>query len=60
MRRLRTAEGLDAAKKLLADFDEAKRRPGRLQAEHAPSAQQMTDTSRASCFRAHWGQWSHG
>jgi integrase len=31
----RTAEGLDAAKKLLAAFDEAKRRPGRLQAEHA-------------------------
>ena len=30
----RTAEGLDAAKKLLADFNEAKRRPGRLQAEH--------------------------
>ena len=29
----RTAEGLDAAKKLLADFNEAKRRPGRLQAE---------------------------
>ncbi len=31
----RTAEGLDAAKKLLADFNEAKRRPGRHQAEHA-------------------------
>ena len=31
----RTAEGLDAAKKLLAEFEEAKRRPGRLQAEHA-------------------------
>jgi hypothetical protein len=31
----RTAEGLDAAKQLLADFNEAKRRPGRLQAEHA-------------------------
>jgi integrase len=30
----RTAEGLDAAKRLLADFNEAKRRPGRLQAEH--------------------------
>jgi integrase len=29
----RTAEGLDAAKKLIADFNEAKRRPGRLQAE---------------------------
>ena len=28
----RTAEGLDAAKQLLADFNEAKRRPGRLQA----------------------------
>src|SRR5215472_14189639 len=31
----RTAEGLDAAEKLLAEFDEAKHRPGRLQAEHA-------------------------
>jgi integrase len=31
----RTAEGLDAAEKLLADFNDAKRRPGRLQAEHA-------------------------
>ena len=30
----RTAEGLDAAKKLLEEFNEAKRRPGRLQAEH--------------------------
>jgi len=30
----RTAEGLDAARQLLADFNEAKRRPGRLQAEH--------------------------
>lgn len=30
----RMAEGLDAAKALLADFNEAKRRPGRLQAEH--------------------------
>src|SRR5438552_4140383 len=30
----RTAGGLDAAKQLLADFNEAKRRPGRLQAEH--------------------------
>jgi integrase len=30
----RTAEGLDAAQKLLADFNETKRRPGRLQAEH--------------------------
>ena len=29
----RTAEGLDAAKKLLEEFNEAKRRPGRLQAE---------------------------
>jgi integrase len=29
----RTAEGLDAAKALLDDFNEAKRRPGRLQAE---------------------------
>ena len=29
----RTAEGLDAAARLLADFNEAKRRPGRLQAE---------------------------
>ena len=29
----RTAEGLDAAKTLLAEFNEAKRRPGRLQAE---------------------------
>ena len=28
----RTAEGLDAAKKLLTEFGEAKRRPGRLQA----------------------------
>jgi hypothetical protein len=31
----RTAEGLDAAKRLLAEFGEAKRRPGRLQADHA-------------------------
>lgn len=31
----RTAEGLDAAKQLLEEFNEAKRRPGRLQAEHA-------------------------
>jgi integrase len=30
----RTAEGLEAAKELLAEFSEAKRRPGRLQAEH--------------------------
>jgi hypothetical protein len=30
----RTAEGLDAAKKLQAEFNEARRRPGRLQAEH--------------------------
>ena len=30
----RTAEGLDAAKTLLEEFNEAKRRPGRLQAEH--------------------------
>jgi integrase len=29
----RTAEGLDAAKQLLAEFNEAKRRPGRFQAE---------------------------
>jgi len=29
----RTAEGLDAAGRLLADFNDAKRRPGRLQAE---------------------------
>jgi hypothetical protein len=29
----RTVEGLDAAEKLLADFNKAKRRPGRLQAE---------------------------
>jgi integrase len=29
----RTAEGLEAAKKLLANFNEAKRRPGRLDAE---------------------------
>ena len=29
----RTVEGLDAAEKLLADFNEAKRRPGRLQSE---------------------------
>src|SRR6266581_7628460 len=29
----RTAEGLDAAKALLEEFTEAKRRPGRLQAE---------------------------
>jgi integrase len=35
----RTAEGLDAAKKLLADFNEAKRRPGRLQAEHTRFAE---------------------
>jgi integrase len=31
----RTAEGLEAARKLLDEFNEAKRRPGRLQAEHA-------------------------
>ena len=31
----RTAEGLDAAERLLAEFGEAKRRPGRLQADHA-------------------------
>jgi hypothetical protein len=31
----RSAEGLDAAKKLLGDFNDAKRRPGRLRAEHA-------------------------
>jgi integrase len=30
----RTAEGLDEAKKLLAEFNDAKRRPGRLRAEH--------------------------
>ena len=30
----RTAEGLDAARTLLEEFNEAKRRPGRLQAEH--------------------------
>lgn len=30
----RTAEGLDAARQLLADFNETKRRPRRLQAEH--------------------------
>jgi hypothetical protein len=35
----RTAEGLDAAKKVLADFNEAKRRPGRLQAEHTRFAE---------------------
>src|SRR5262249_11644705 len=35
----RSAEGLDAAKKLLADFNEAKRRPGRLQAEHTRFAE---------------------
>lgn len=29
----RTAEGLDAAKHVLAEFNEAKRRPGRIQAE---------------------------
>ena len=29
----RTAEGLDAAKQLLEEFNEAKRRPGHLQAE---------------------------
>src|SRR5260370_34079580 len=29
----RTAEGLDAAKQLLEEFNEAQRRPGRLQAE---------------------------
>ena len=33
----RTAEGFDAARQLLADFNEAKRRPGRLQAEHSGS-----------------------
>ena len=31
----RTAEGLDVAKKLTKEFNEAKRRPGRLQAERA-------------------------
>ena len=30
----RTAEGLDAAAKLLAEFNDSKRRPGQLQAEH--------------------------
>lgn len=30
----RSADGLDAAKKLLGDFNDAKRRPGRLRAEH--------------------------
>jgi hypothetical protein len=30
----RTAEGLDAARNLQVEFNEAKRRPGRLQAEH--------------------------
>ncbi len=30
----RTAEGLDSAKKLLEAFNQAKRRPGRMQAEH--------------------------
>ena len=30
----RIAEGLEAAKELLSEFNEAKRRPGRLQAEH--------------------------
>jgi hypothetical protein len=30
----RTAEGLDAARKLQAEFNETKRRPGGLQAEH--------------------------
>jgi hypothetical protein len=30
----RTAEGLDAAKELLDEFNKAKRRPGRIQAEH--------------------------
>ena len=30
----RVVEGLDAAKQLLAQFNDAKRRPGRLQAEH--------------------------
>lgn len=30
----RNAVGLDAAKHLLKEFNEAKRRPGRLQAEH--------------------------
>jgi integrase len=30
----RTAEGLDAARELLEEFNEGKRRPGRLQAEH--------------------------
>src|SRR5947207_11263106 len=35
----RSAEGLNAAKQLLADFNEAKRRPGRLQAENARFAE---------------------
>jgi hypothetical protein len=35
----RTAEGVDAAARLLADFNEAKRRPGRLQAERIRFAQ---------------------
>lgn len=30
----RSAVGLDAAKRMLADFNEAQRRPGRIQAEH--------------------------
>jgi len=39
----RTAEGLDAAKRLLAEFGEAKRRPGRLQADHAVSRLRVYD-----------------
>ncbi len=31
----RTAEGLEAAKELLADFNETQRRPGRMRAKHA-------------------------
>ena len=38
----RTATGLEAAEKLLAEFNNAKRRPGRMRAEHARFADVAT------------------
>src|SRR5579875_1594575 len=42
----RTAEGLDAARQLLEEFNEAKRRPGRLQAERV----RFVDVRRATSW----------
>ena len=39
----RTAEGLDAARQLLEEFNEAKRKPGRLQAERVRFADVVTN-----------------